>query len=263
MLANQKQAAADAQAAAEAAAADAKPVAARMAAEAQRMLNESRQQVGAASNAVASSSAATLQSAAGRMGGAGGSVSRTVDEKLVPAMDSLQKSLVEGDPADTEIKQARVLDAIAELQATLRVAQRQTMDRDPIVAAKFFARKAAEALEKQPPDLQSARADQRQTSEAIERAWTAAAAKNTKDKLAELPAFRSLLFDELMTIPGTGGAALPNFARTASPEWGRLAAKHDAGATGADAAFVPPGFEESLKLYFQTLDKARSGVKEP
>ncbi len=229
-------------------------------AEAQKQAEQARQQLGESASGMASGTSASLQSSAQQLGSLGLPMT-TGDKQLGSAIESLQKSLSSADLAAAEKQQAKVLDTVAELQASLRVAQRKTVDRDPVIAARFFAGKAAEALRQQPPDLVAAREYQKQTSEALERAWDAAMARDVKDKLAGMPAFQSMFFDEFAFDGEGADESMIALDRTATPEWGRLREKRDTNATAGNAAFVPPGYEEQLKLYFQTLDEAKSGRK--
>jgi len=174
-------------------------------------------------------------------------------------MQAMQQSMTAGDLTAAEREQSRVLDAIADLQGTLRAAQRKTVDRDPLVAARFFAQRAQEALAQRPPDLVEARLYQKQTSAAIEQAWDQAMNNAVKDRLAQLPSFRSLLMDDFVVADGAGDGELrAAIDRSVAPQWGRLRENADATATTGGNAFVPPGYEEALRAYFQTLDKARS-----
>ncbi len=263
MLATMKQSQDRAQAAAKNASEADRAAAERALAEAQKQVDQARQQLGQSASGVASGTSSSLQSSAQRLGSLGLPMT-TGDKELGSAIESLQKSLADADLAAAEQQQLKVLDTVASLQASLRVAQRKTVDRDPVIAARFFAGKAAEALRQEPPDMVAAREYQSQTSEALDRAWDAAMARNVKDKLEGLPAFQSLFFDEF-AFDGMGGDDGPilSLDRTVVAEWGRLRDKRDASATAGNAAFVPPGYEEQLKLYFQALDEAKSGRKQP
>lgn len=236
-----------------------KAAADRAAAQAMKQLAEAQKELDQSSASVAAGTSQSLQSSAARLGAIGKPISTAVDQQLTGAMQELQKSLT--DPSKAEQEHAKVLNAVADLQATLRVAQRQATDRDPLVASRFFAQKAAEALKQEPPDLPAARNYQQQTSEALQRAWDAALAQSVKDKLQSIPAFQSLLADDLVLGDGTGEAQAL-FDRSATAEWGRLRERRDVSTTAGYGAFVPPGFEEALRVYFQTLDKAKSGRKE-
>lgn len=238
-----------------------KAAAARAAQEAARQLAEAQKQLEQSGASMASGASQSLQSSAAKLGTLGKPMSAALDQHLAGAMQQLQKSLAGADPAKTDREQANVLNAVADLQATLRVAQRQATDRDPVVAARFFAQKATEALKHEPPDLVAARIYQQQTSEALQKAWDAALAQSVKDKLQSLPAFQSLLAEDLVLGDGAGEARAL-FDRSTTSEWGRLRERRDNPTTAGGAAFVPPGYEEALRVYFQTLDKSKSGRKE-
>jgi hypothetical protein len=228
--------------------------------EAARRLEEARQQLTESSAQLASSASASIQQSAQQLGSLGAPMA-SGDRELGSAIGSLQKSLAAADMPAAEAEQAKVLSTVAELQASLRIAQRRTVDRDPVVAARFFAGRAAEALRELPPDLSAAKEYQKETGEALRGAWDAAMARDVKDKLESLPAFQSVFFDDL-AFDATGDAAeLLALDRTMTPEWGRLREKRDTATTTGAGAFVPPGYEQQLKMYFEALDKARSNDK--
>jgi hypothetical protein len=212
---------------------------------------------------IASETGTSLKMSASRLGAIGASMS-SGDQQLSSAIESLQKRLAEADLSAADKEQARVLDAVANLQASLRVAQKKTIERDPVVAARFFAERAAEALRQTPPDRPAIRAYQKQTGEALRSAWDAALAKTVEEKLASMPAFQGVQFDDLrFDALGKADGATLSLDRTIAPEWGRLRDKRDTpAAVSNQTPFVPTGFEKQIRIYFQTLDQARSQTKE-
>lgn len=213
---------------------------------------------------VASDTRAALKMSASRLGAIGSSMSAG-DQQLTSAIDSLHKRLSDADLNAADKDQAKVLDAVADLQASLRVAQKKLIERDPVVAARFFAERAAEALRQTPPDRPAIRAYQQQTGQALRSAWDAALAKTVEEKLASMPAFQGVQFDDLrFDASGATDAAGISLDRTIAPEWGRLRDKRDTPVTNASQTpFVPAGYEKHLRLYFQTLDQARSTSVKP
>lgn len=231
----------------------------RNAAQANRMLNDAQADLDAAASSLAQSTEQTMSSAGQKMGAMGKPMQSTAEGSLSRSMQSLKQGMAAGDMVAADREQSRVLDAIADLQGTLRAAQRKTVDRDPLVAARFYAQKAQEALAQRPPNLTEAKQYQKQTSAALEQAWDQSMNQAVKDRLAQLPSFRSLLMDDFLAVDGTGDGELrAAIDRSVSPQWGRLRENTDATATTGGNAFVPPGYEEALRAYFQTLDKARS-----
>jgi len=200
-----------------------------------------------------------LDASAGGMAklGATGQPVSAAAGKLAGELSKLKGDLNNGDLQAADQAQATALESVAALQATLRTAQRQVIDRDPVVAAKFFARQAAASLRREPPDLVAARSDQKAASSAIEQAWDQSMARAVKGRLSGLPSFRTLLDDETFALGGGGlnAVALP---RSATAEWGRLRSQKTAEVVGGDAEFQPQGFEQPLSAYFDALSRARS-----
>jgi hypothetical protein len=269
MLAQMWRAQEQARAAAESAEGDDKPAAERALAEARRQAEQAQRQIGEQASGMMSAASASLQQSAQQMGAMGRPMTAG-GQQLSSAVESLAGTLA--GPADApaqqaDQQQAKVLETVAELQASLRVAQRKAIDRDPVVAARFYAERAAAALQQQPPDLPAARQYQRQTSEALGQAWDAAMARSVRDKLEQLPAFRSLLLDDvILDASADAGASAVALDRTLLAEWGRLRQKQpgaDSAATAANAAFVPAGYEEQVRMYFQALDQAKSSSSAP
>lgn len=239
--------------------ADEQAAADRNAAEAQRMLHDAQAELDAAAASLALVTEQTMSAAGSKMGALGRPMLASADGSLARSMQTLRQNLVAGDLASAEREQSRLLDAIADLQGTLRAAQRKVVERDPLVAARFYAQKAQQALEERPPNLVEARQYQKETSAALEQAWDRALNNAVKDRLAQLPSFRSLLTDDFLLIDGVGDAEMRAVIdRSIVPQWGRLRQTTDTAATTGANAFIPPGYEESLRAYFQTLDKARS-----
>jgi len=193
---------------------------------------------------------------AAKLGATGQHVSAAAS-KLAGELSKLKGDLNNGDQQAGDRDQATALESVAALQATLRTAQRQVIDRDPVVAAKFFAQQAASALRREPPDLVAARSDQQAASASLEQAWDQAMARAVKGRLSSLPSFRALLDDDTFTLGGGGLNATP-LPRSATAEWGRLRSQKTADVVGGDAEFQPQGFEQPLSAYFDALSRARS-----
>ncbi len=256
-LASMKAAADRAQSAAQSASDADRNATQRAADEAQRQADQAAQQLSQAAASVSGGASQSLQASAGKLGALGAPMSEGA-KQLAQSLQSLEKSVAATDLPGAAKHQAGVLDTVANLQASLRVTQRKVVDRDPIVAARFYAQRAAEAMRQQPPDLSGARAYQKETGDALRGAWDAAMARNVKDKLEQLPAFQSLFFDEL-TMDAAGQSPMPLLLdRTMTPEWGRLRDKQTNAAGASGTTFVPQGYEQSIRLYFQTLDQAKS-----
>src|SRR6185312_6177757 len=91
--------------------------------------------------------------------------------QLEPALETLETAVQGGDAGFVDRSATDVRRAVEACQRELASAQDALVQRDPLVAAKWYARAAANSLERMPPDLGSARAHQASASAAIWRAW--------------------------------------------------------------------------------------------
>jgi colicin import membrane protein len=182
--------------------------------------------------------------------------------RLLPALSRLEEASKAGDAA---IAFARAADearqAIDAAQKELSVAQETLTARDPLVAAKWFARAAADSLSQTPPDLRSARTRQRHTSDALSRAWDRAIHDAAAMRLASLPAMQSVYGEpERPTRPATTSPSTNSVDAGALAEWNRLRPHEPDDASSPNSVIresEPAGFEEPLRLYFETLNKSK------
>ena len=114
--------------------------------------------------------------------------------------------------------------AIDAAQHSLADAQQQLMERDPLVAAKWYARQAAEASQRTPPNLQLARQNQQNASTALSKAWDQSIHAAAAQRLAQVPAMLSLfqLYPFRGDVVGDSGSTAAVEAGTpVTREWGR------------------------------------------
>jgi len=163
--------------------------------------------------------------------------SQSIQQLLVPALNALAQAGSKGDSATIDESAESARRAIARIQEQLRTAQADLVERDPLVAAGWFAQAASMALAQKPPDFPAAMRHQAAASAALSRAWIGAVrqAAATRLMLASNPVVSPSLASKW------GNLSIPqsNAASSSSPR-------------GGDA----PEYEEAIKAYFEALAKA-------
>jgi hypothetical protein len=196
---------------------------------------------------------------------------------LLPALQRLEDAAVGGNIAGVARAADEARQSIEGAQRELARAQEQLTARDPLVAAKWFARAAAGSLSQSPPDIRAAQSRQREVTDALALAWDRTVHEAAALRLSALPSMQSIYGNPLpaTTAPASetgaaaapvasgaavGGPVQPAAGGTASvPDWIRLRPRVLPGASaGLPAESDPQGFEEPLRLYFQALAKLQS-----
>jgi hypothetical protein len=182
-----------------------------------------------------------------------------LSEELVPALATLQQALSSDDSAAADRAASEARRAIESAQRRLAFVQDTLVKRDPLLAAKWFARAAAESLALRPPDVGRARARQADASAALSRAWDQSIHRAASARLAALPSLASIVGPPapVVKLPGQPVPSAANFP--AAREWGRLRAAEGPELHSPLHDTDPPGFEEALRLYFEALGKAQEG----
>jgi hypothetical protein len=177
--------------------------------------------------------------------------------QLEPALETLETAVQGGDSGFVDRSATDVRRAVEACQRELALAQDALVERDPLVAAKWYARAAANSLSMMPPDLGSARAHQASASAALSRAWDQSIHRAATERLSAIPSMAAVLGLPAPTAAGSGSQQGSRFA--AAREWGRLRPQDAPDLNAAMHDADPPGYEESLKLYFEALGKAQGG----
>jgi hypothetical protein len=182
-------------------------------------------------------------------------------QQLTPALRELQSSTKSVDAMSAARAAEEARRAIEFVQRELSRAQEAYTRRDPLVAAKWFARGAADSLSQQPPNVQGARRLQRGVVEALALAWDQSIHEAAAGRMASLPTLRPM-YDppaseavKQSTASRLTPALFPNFV--SGWDWGRLqpvASRNDGSAAVRDTD--PPGYEEHLRMYFEALGAA-------
>lgn len=204
---------------------------------------------------------------------------------LLPALQRLEDAAVGGNVAGVARAADEARRTIDAAQRELAHAQDQLTDRDPLVAAKYFARAAAGSLGQSPPDLRAAQSRQRDVTDALALAWDRTVHEAAALRMAALPTMQSIYGSPLpagggrdtgavASSPAPGTTSTPpappqqgsatESDSTPAPDWTRLRprdAQAESGGMSVDPD--PQGFEEPLRLYFQALAKLQSQAAVP
>jgi hypothetical protein len=147
--------------------------------------------------------------------------------------------------------------ALERSQTALRDAQANLIERDPLGAARYFARAAASALDERPPDFRKARSNQESTSVALNRAWQTAMREAGVERLILTPSFRPLIRPPVMESRSPDGQKTPTQFVPGLRQWGYLPKRQPEGLNAPLREVDAAGYQEPLKLYFETLSKAQ------
>lgn len=189
-----------------------------------------------------------------------------IDQQLLPALRGVAQAIDANDGGSLERSTKVAFRAIEAVQTELARAQDALIERDPLVAAKWFARAAAKSLTERPPDLIAAERHQRVASAALTRAWDRSIHQAANERLAGVPSMMSVFsfFPVAAEGQGSGGGDVARRIMSLVPavrEWGLV---RPDGATQTDAVrrdVDPPGYEEPIRLYFETLGKTKAATK--
>jgi len=260
---------------ADAATGEHKPAAARAADQADQDAADAAHRLESAAAALAPSAGDALGKSLGPFAPEAVASRAAITDALLPAMKALAESFHSDDPSAAARSAGPLRQAIEAAQVELARARDEVAQRDPLVAAKWFARAAADALGRKPPDFPMARLDQDLTSAALARAWDAAVHRAAAIRLAELPAMHALYAPEPITGDGSrlaGGVRPTGSAISAAPGAGTSAtasvargwrhlAPRDGDNTATPHQADPAGYEAALRAYFEALGNVGSSAE--
>jgi hypothetical protein len=184
-----------------------------------------------------------------------------IDNRLAPSLTAVAQAAKAGDVAAIERAVGDARQAIELAQRHLAAAQDAVTARDPLLAAKWYARAAADSLSLQPPDVSGARAHQQQVSAALSRVWDHSIRRAASERLAELPALQTVLSPAPPSADPNGVLAAAGGKFSAAREWGRIRPPESPDVIAPLHDTDPVGFEEAIKLYFQAISKAQGGMR--
>ena len=184
-----------------------------------------------------------------------------VDGRLVPALKEFEQACLKGDTAAAERLAAAARDAVDGAHRELARVQEDITARDPLVAARWFARAAADSLSRSPPDVRGAYRRQMDASEALGRAWDRTVHEAAAQRLSVLPSmqglFRASLPPPLASRPKAPGeqpgGGVSDIASVR--EWGRLRTREVEDLNTSLRESEAPGYERALQLYFESLNR--------
>jgi hypothetical protein len=177
--------------------------------------------------------------------------------ELTPALESLGTALNGEDEDAVDRAAADTRQAIQGTQRELASARDLLMKRDPLAAARWFARAAAESLSASPPDVGGARRHQAGVFESLSRAWDQSIHRAAAERLAVVPSLAGVLGPPSPNARGGQGSGRSGLLAN-NQQWDRF--RDDV--PGLDSAMhdpEPPGYEQPLKLYFEALGRAGEG----
>jgi hypothetical protein len=180
-----------------------------------------------------------------------------IGEQLQAALQVFGQSMRVGDKGAVDRAAQHVRSALERSQASLRDAQANLIERDPLGAARWFATAAASALEERPPDFQKAKNNQESASNALNKAWQTAMREAGVERLILTPAFRPLIRPPVMESRSADGGNMPTQVVPGLRQWGYLPKRQPDGLGAPIHEIDAPGYQEPLKLYFETLSKAQ------
>jgi len=197
-----------------------------------------------------------------------------VDQKLTPALRQLQQTMNGDDAGAVDKSVADSLAAIKAVQDQLRLAQDAMVERDPLVAAKVFAREAAQDLaqqkQQQQQDAQKQQAGQQQmkTSQALSKAWAQSIQQSQSIRSSMVPGNPSMSGQlnwqsARQMLGGASSQAMQQLAHLGDfSDWAKL---HERDPNAPLDLSRPqdqaPGFEDALQAYFEALSQSREPGK--
>jgi hypothetical protein len=183
----------------------------------------------------------------------------TVDRQLTPALRQLRQAMDASDAAGTDGAISTATAAVSAAQQQLREALNQSINRDPLAAASFFAQAAAQELAASNPDRDAVGLNQSNASVALGKAWQRAAHGAAMGRLAQVPSLANLLSPvdpNLIDLSGTeSGTVWSVDPLPAMRDWGQLQTRSVGSLSASLNETDPAGYEESLKAYFEALNR--------
>jgi hypothetical protein len=198
--------------------------------------------------------AADLQPFAPETSAATGVISR----QLKTALDRLSDRVRTRDPEGAARAVADGLRATAAAQEALREARKTLLDRDPLVAARWFADQAADMLDPSAPATSPAssrpsaaqvREQQLEAASALRRAWDESIHRAAEARLAGIASMASILRMYGFNAEDAAGAGRV----AAMPDWGRFQPWQEQDLSAAVRTADPQEYQDALRAYFRVL----------
>jgi hypothetical protein len=191
-----------------------------------------------------------------------------IRSRLVPALHALAEADHAGDEAAATRAAAEARQAIDAARRELARLQDALTDRDPLTAAKWLTRSAADLLGRAPPDgadVPTAAGYQREAEAALARAWDLSVHRAASERLAGLPWVRPLLagapVGPPLGPPADLLAADPSPVAVAANDTETVGGGAEAADDAAPRDAIPAEYEPSLELYFKAIERTRGGSR--
>jgi hypothetical protein len=130
------------------------------------------------------------------------------------------------------------------------------MRRDPLAAARSFARLAADSLAQSPPNISGAKRHQAGVFESLSKAWDQSIHRVAQQRLASIPSMAAVLGSPIAGESDASSRPADRFGN--ARQWDRLRSEDDAAIDAKLHETDPPGYEQSLKLYFEALGRGQA-----
>jgi hypothetical protein len=180
-------------------------------------------------------------------------------KQLAAAATAFEQVARGGERASVGRAAQRVRTAIEASQAALSDAQATLIENDPVVAAHWFAEAASRALAERPPDAPRAHRHQKTAATALDRAWQNAVHDVSTERLSLAPGYRAILRSRSTATADADAGAFRPFGELLRGlrQWGFLRGQTGESLAAPVQQTDAPGYQEQLRLYFDTLGKAQ------
>lgn len=228
--------------------------------------DQADQRQAAAARAVDPALARAITQSLSKSSSSSDAAAATIDRKLTPALAQLRQAMDGSDAAGTDRAAALAAAAVAAAQDQLAAAKSAAMRGDPLASAQYFADSAAQGLSGG-GNRGAVASDQRDASAALAQAWQQAAHAAAMGRLAHIPSVAAILnpLNPNLTDQSGGGSATAWSvdAQPAMRQWGQMQNRPPGGISAPMNQSDPAGYEESLKAYFEALNRSDSAADKP
>ncbi len=181
---------------------------------------------------------------------------QAMSDLLEPAMKSMAQAMRTADRAEVDKAAEQLRSAIEHAQQTLREAQAQIIQRDPLVAARWYADAAAQVLADRPADMSRVQTHQDAIRLALTRAWQNQVQKAARNRLATTPGFRSILSNRAPQSGIDPRMAAAEDSELSLRRWTALKERTVPSIAAPMRDSDASAYTESLRLYFEAINKA-------
>ncbi|MDP9172484.1 MAG: DUF4175 domain-containing protein [Planctomycetota bacterium] len=181
-----------------------------------------------------------------------------IGEQLKPALAQLEQAISSDDTVAIGHAVALSHRAVGIVLQRLRASLGAQIDQNPMAAAQYFSQEAAKELARVTEEGRNAAVLQRSASYALSRAWAHAAHEAAEGRLAQVPAFDSILSpdtDDLNLATTLLRDRSPADTTPPANDWGSLGARGPRSLSASNREGNAAGYEEAVKAYFEALNR--------